>query len=162
LSKGEVFVEHRMFATLDPTSRRLQLPRDREVIINDTVGFIRDLPKDLLEAFRATLEEIEASDLIVHLVDASHPGFEAQMKSVNFILEDLGYGEIPRLLVMNKIDLLGPEALAERLAGGPCLAISSIKKTGIQELLMAINDALPGPRQAKPHRRKPFKPKGLA
>ena len=106
LTRSEVFVEHRMFATLDPTSRRLRLPREREVVINDTVGFIRDLPPDLIAAFRATLEEIEDSDLIVHLVDVSHPDFEAQIDAVERILLDLGYGEIPRLLVFNKVDLL--------------------------------------------------------
>jgi GTP-binding protein HflX len=112
LTHSGVVAEDRMFATLDPTSRRLRLPRDREVIINDTVGFIRDLPPDLIEAFRATLEEMEGSDLLIHLVDASSTQFEAQMSSVEKILDDLGLSRIPRLLVFNKRDRLShPEAL---------------------------------------------------
>ncbi len=155
LTRSEVFVEHRMFATLDPTSRRLRLPREREIVINDTVGFIRDLPKDLMAAFRATLEEIEDSDLIVHLVDASHPGYEAQIEAVGRILLDLDYDQIPRLLVMNKVDRLNAEDLAARLAARTALPISAIKRRGIDELLDAIGDALPVPLQPdEPWRRR--------
>jgi GTP-binding protein HflX len=143
LTRSEVFVERRMFATLDPTSRRLRLPREREVIINDTVGFIRDLPPDLLAAFRATLEEIEGSDLIVHLADAAHPNNEARIEAVARILGDLGYEEIPRLLVFNKQDLVSSEDLMELLGNRDALAISSTKATGIRELLERIDDSLP-------------------
>jgi GTP-binding protein HflX len=117
LTRSEVFVENKMFATLDPTSRRLRLPREREIVINDTVGFIRDLPKDLLAAFRSTLEEIQESDLVVHLVDGSHPDQAAQIAAVERILRELGYGEIPRLLVFNKADVLTDDQLAERIDG---------------------------------------------
>src|SRR4029078_3880696 len=97
LTASDVLAESRMFATLDPTSRRLRLPRDREVIINDTVGFIRDLPPDLIAALRATLEEMEASDLLIHLVDASSQQVESHIASVEKILDELKLSGIPRL-----------------------------------------------------------------
>ena len=106
LTTSTVTAEDRMFATLDPSSRRLRLPRDQEVIINDTVGFIRDLPPDLITAFRATLEEMEGSDVLIHLVDASSAQLETHIASVNKILVDLNLSGIPRLLVFNKSDLL--------------------------------------------------------
>lgn len=144
LTRSEVFVERRMFATLDPTSRRLRLPREREVIINDTVGFIRDLPPDLLAAFRATLEEIDDSDLILHLVDASHLGYEDQIMAVNRILEELGHDTTPRLLVLNKLDRLPSSEAGIRLAAHPAaLGISALKRSGIKELLEAIGAAIP-------------------
>ncbi|NIV46671.1 MAG: GTPase HflX, partial [Gammaproteobacteria bacterium] len=143
LTRSEVFVEHRMFATLDPTSRRLRLPREREVVINDTVGFIRDLPQDLIAAFRATLEEIEDSDLIVHLVDVSHPDFEAQIDAVQRILLDLGYENIPTLLVFNKVDLLDEAAVAERMNGKDALPVSALRVHGVDRLLERIDFALP-------------------
>jgi len=143
LTRSEVFVEHRMFATLDPTSRRLRLPREREVVINDTVGFIRDLPADLLSAFRATLEEIEDSDLIVHLVDASHSGHPAQIEAVETILGELGYGDLPRLLVLNKIDLLGEADSADLQAvHSGALAISALRGTGLEQLLASLDRTL--------------------
>jgi len=106
LTASDVRAEQRMFATLDPTSRRLRLPREQEVIINDTVGFIRDLPPDLLSAFRATLEEISESRLLIHLVDASNPRFVQQIGSVERILRDLQLAEIPTVLALNKADLV--------------------------------------------------------
>ena len=92
-----------MFATLDPTSRRLRLPRDQEVIINDTVGFIRDLPPDLITAFRATLEEMEGSDVLIHLVDASSPQVESHIASVEKILDELNLSGIPRLARLQQV-----------------------------------------------------------
>jgi GTP-binding protein HflX len=112
LTSSAVTAEDRMFATLDPTSRRLRLPRDQEVIINDTVGFIRDLPPDLITAFRATLEEMEGSDVLIHLVDASSPQVDNHIASVEKILEELGLSDIPRLLVFNKVDLLTRDEFA--------------------------------------------------
>src|SRR5205085_313455 len=106
LTQSEVYVEKKMFATLDPTSRRLRLPHDQEVIINDTVGFIRDLPQALVSAFRATLEEISDSDLLVHVVDASNPRVLQQIASVSKIIGDLHFNQIPQLIVLNKIDLV--------------------------------------------------------
>ena len=143
LTKSEVFVEHRMFATLDPSSRRLRLPREREIVVNDTVGFIRDLPKDLLAAFRATLEEIEDSDLLVHLVDMSHARHEAQIAAVNAILEELGNDDIPRLLVFNKADLADPERQADVLAAHPgSIVIAAARRDGLPALLSEIDRAL--------------------
>lgn len=145
LTKSEVFVEHRMFATLDPSTRRLRLPRERDVVINDTVGFIRDLPKDLVAAFRATLEEIEGSDLLVHLVDGSHASHGQQIMAVDAILTGLGYDTIPRLLVLNKIDLV-PESERRALAlRHGALAISSVTRMGLDTLLRKIDAMLPAP-----------------
>jgi GTP-binding protein HflX len=111
LTASDVRAEQRMFATLDPTSRRLRLPREQEVIINDTVGFIRDLPPDLLSAFRATLEEISESTLLIHLVDASNPRFVQQIESVERILRELHFAEIPTVLALNKADLVDESTL---------------------------------------------------
>ena len=101
-----MLAEDKLFATLDPTTRRLRFPREREIIIADTVGFIRDLPRDLAQAFRATLEELDEADLLLHVVDAADPDNEQQIAAVERILTDLGLAETPRLLVMNKVDLL--------------------------------------------------------
>ena len=98
-----------MFAPLDPTSRRLRLPYEQEVIINDTVGFIRDLPEALVAAFRATLEEISDSDLLVHVVDVANPRAVHQIGSVEKILSDLGLGGIPQVIALNKSDLVAPD-----------------------------------------------------
>ena len=109
LTGSDVLAENRLFATLDPTTRRLRFPRERELILTDTVGFIRSLPKELVEAFRATLEELEEADLLLHVADASHPELELQLKAVEDILEKLELHETPRLLVLNKIDALPAE-----------------------------------------------------
>ena len=106
LTRSEVFTEDLLFATLDTSTRRLRFPREREVIITDTVGFIRSLPKSLLGAFKATLEELEDADLLLHLVDCSNPRFEDQVLQVDRILEELGLAEKPRMVVFNKSDLL--------------------------------------------------------
>ena len=111
LTQSAVYAEKKMFATLDPTSRRLRLPYEREVIINDTVGFIRDLPETLVAAFRATLEEISDSDLLLHVVDASNPAALQQIASVDKILTELHLNEIPQFVVLNKTDLADAEAL---------------------------------------------------
>ncbi len=115
LTKSQVYVEDKLFATLDPTTRRLRFPREREAIITDTVGFLRDLPKDLMDAFRATLEELRDADLLLNVIDISHPRFEDQMAAVEKILEDLGLKQIPVLRVFNKADRVDPET-AQRLS----------------------------------------------
>ena len=140
LTASEVRAEQRMFATLDPTSRRLRLPREREVIINDTVGFIRDLPPDLLSAFRATLEEISESSLLIHLVDVSNRRFNQQIDSVERILRDLKFAEIPTLVALNKADLVEPDFLAASLRqmaqeGRDAVAISATNPGSLQPLL---------------------------
>lgn len=111
LTQSEVYAEKKMFATLDPTSRRLRLPVEREIIINDTVGFIRDLPEALVAAFRATLEEISDSDLLLHVVDASSEQSLAHIESVEKILGDLKLNRIPRLIVFNKADLVDESSI---------------------------------------------------
>jgi GTP-binding protein HflX len=142
LTNSQVIAEQRMFATLDPTSRRLRLPQDQEIIINDTVGFIRDLPKDLLSAFKATLEEMEQSDLLIHVVDASSPQLENQIASVNRILGELQLDAIPRLLVFNKMDLVEPEELENRLHIYNALPISAVDRSTLGTLVNEISQRL--------------------
>jgi GTP-binding protein HflX len=127
LTHSQVAVGNRLFETLDPSSRRLRFPREREVIITDTVGFIRDLPEDLMEAFAATLEELHDADLLLHVVDASSPRMEEQIKAVETILGNLGLKTIPSLLVLNKSDRLDYSeiaALARIYEGIPISALN--------------------------------------
>ena len=127
LTKSHVIAESRLFATLDPSSRRLRFPRDIEVIITDTVGFIKDLPKDLVVAFRATLEELENADLLLHIIDISNPQYEEQIQSVERILADLNLEQTTTLRVLNKMDLLDSETierLSRQLNGTPISAHS--------------------------------------
>jgi GTP-binding protein HflX len=131
LTASTVTAEDRMFATLDPTSRRLRLPRDQEVIINDTVGFIRDLPPDLITAFRATLEEMEGSDLLIHLADASSAQLDNHIASVEKILEELGLSDIPRLLVFNKSDLLSKDELANLRRAYRAVMVSALDRDSL-------------------------------
>jgi len=148
LTASDVLAESRMFATLDPTTRRLRLPREREVIINDTVGFIRDLPPDLIAAFRSTLEEIDGSRLLIHLVDASNPRWKQQIGSVDRILTELQVEKIPRLLVLNKRDLIDRatlEAILRELSlesGIDALAISAQRRDSLTPLLERIEQEL--------------------
>jgi GTPase len=148
LTSSHVLAESRMFATLDPTTRRLRLPREQEVIINDTVGFIRDLPPDLLAAFRSTLEEIAGSRLLVHVVDASNPRWQQQIASVDRILIELEFETIPRLLVLNKVDLVDEESLRgmKGLAGcedgAGCIAVSALRAQTLLPMLEQIGRML--------------------
>lgn len=141
LTSSTVHAEQRMFATLDPTSRRLRLPREQEVIVNDTVGFIRDLPPDLLSAFRATLEEIGDSNMLIHLVDAANPRWEQQLEAVERILNELGLGQIPRLVVFNKADLVDPLSLdsmlrqAAQRGSRNCLSITATRPQTLRPML---------------------------
>ena len=115
LTKSSVLAESRLFATLDPSSRRLKFPKDIEVIITDTVGFIQDLPRDLMVAFRATLEELESADLLLHIIDISNPQYVNQIKAVDRILSDLHLRQTASIRVLNKMDLVAPETI-ERLS----------------------------------------------
>ncbi|HEX7720940.1 MAG TPA: GTPase HflX [Pyrinomonadaceae bacterium] len=148
LTASEVLAESRMFATLDPTTRRLRLPREREVIINDTVGFIRDLPPDLLEAFRSTLEEIGGSCLLIHVVDAANPRWQQQIISVGRILTQLEFDQIPRLLVFNKSDLIDRPTLDSMIRrallewGAEALTISATDRKSLLPLLHRIDEIL--------------------
>jgi GTP-binding protein HflX len=141
LTDSDVLAEDKLFATLDPTSRRLRFPRAREVIITDTVGFIRDLPKDLVNAFRATLEELEEADLLLHVVDASDPRHDDQAKAVERVLSTLDVKETPRLLVFNKADRAPQEARLLARAGGG-VAVSATTKDGFPELLARCEEIL--------------------
>lgn len=138
LTRSNIFVEERMFATLDTSSRRLRFPREREIIITDTVGFIRDLPKDLVSAFKSTLEELEDADLLLHLVDISNPRFEQHIESVEGILRELNLHEKPRILVFNKIDRIDPEEASNIIRRYDAIGISAIKKETFGPLLEGI------------------------
>ena len=140
LTKSYVFVEDKLFATLDTASRRLRFPRERDVIVTDTVGFIRDLPKDLLTAFRATLEELEDADLLVHLIDASNPRFEQQIDSVQNILRELQLHEKPRILVFNKIDKIPAEETGNLAMRYDAATICARDPSTFNPLLRAIED----------------------
>ena len=138
LTRSEVFTEDLLFATLDTSSRRLRFPREREAIVTDTVGFLRDLPSGLVGAFRATLEELQDADLLLHLVDASNPAFEEQIEAVEKLLDELGLGTKAVLRVFNKIDLLPPgeaEALAATRGG---IAVSARHPATFGPLLDAL------------------------
>jgi GTP-binding protein HflX len=150
LSSAEVLVSSRMFATLDPTIRAVRLPSNRRVLVSDTVGFIRDLPKSLLAAFRATLEEVQEAALILHVSDISNPHHEVLEEEVERILGELGVAERPVLRVLNKVDRLTAEQrsdLEESVRGerhheGRVL-VSALTGEGIDELLRRIDVALP-------------------
>ncbi|HSR13123.1 MAG TPA: GTPase HflX [Thermodesulfobacteriota bacterium] len=143
LTKSEVYVENKLFATLDPTSRRLRMPREREVVITDTVGFLRDLPKDLVDAFRATLEELQDADVLLHVVDVSHPRFEEQMGAVEKILEELGLNGIPIIRVFNKADRVDAETAEGLARAHDGLLISAVRPETFGPLLEAIEEKLP-------------------
>src|SRR5258708_539667 len=149
LSKAEVLVSSRMFATLDPTIRALRLTSNRRVLVSDTVGFIRDLPKGLLTAFRATLEEVQEAALILHVSDVANPHHDELDAEVDKILQELGVADRPKLSVLNKVDLLAPdqrETLVRSLSRlgetGPVL-VSAMTGQGIDDLLRHIDAALP-------------------
>jgi len=140
LTHSKVLVENQLFATLDPTSRRLRFPRDFEVLITDTVGFIQDLPKDLLEAFAATLEELQDADLILHVVDVSNPRFREHMETVDELLEKLELRHKPSILVFNKMDLADPEVLAHHARRYGAVAISALSTETVKPLVEAMQD----------------------
>jgi GTP-binding protein HflX len=146
LTGADAFVEDRLFATLDPMVRRLVLPSRRPVVLADTVGFIQRLPTQLVAAFRGTLEEVTGASLLVHVIDASHPAWEAQGDVVRQVLAEIGAGSHPVVTVFNKADLLPTEhahALAARHL--EAVVISAARRTGLSQLLAAIDRALPEP-----------------
>jgi len=152
LTGADVMAKDMLFATLDPTMRRVALPDGPEVILSDTVGFISDLPTELVAAFRATLEEVLSADLILHVRDISHPESDGQAADVATILASLGVDESrPQIEIWNKIDLLPPETRAQvegrALRDASVFAISAVEGTGIDALLSAVADALGGARQ---------------
>ncbi len=135
LTQSEVFTENLLFATLDTSTRRLRFPMEREVIITDTVGFIRDLPASLVGAFKATLEELEDADLLLHLVDLSNPRFDEQIAAVDRILDDLDLGKQQRLLVFNKIDQVPPEDVPHLCRRYNAIAVSAFNRKSFTALM---------------------------
>jgi GTPase len=155
LTGAEVLADARMFATLDPTVRSIVMPSRRHILLSDTVGFIRNLPVDLVKAFRATLEEVTEAALVLHVVDVSSPHAEHQIGQVLRVLAEIGAGETPQLLVLNKVDLAPegeaqPEAVRRRIMAGVesktetrAVALSARTGQGTERLLAAIDEMLP-------------------
>jgi len=146
LTDAGVLVEDRLFATVDPTTRRLQLPGGEPVLLTDTVGFVRKLPHQLVEAFRSTLDEVVEADLLIHVVDVSAPDPEAHIRAVSSVLAEIGASDVPQLVAFNKADLLGPDdkrrldRLRERYPGS--VVVSAATGEGVDDLLVALADRL--------------------
>ncbi len=142
LTRADVKAEDKLFATLDTTSRRMNVPDARELVLTDTVGFIEHLPKDLLRAFKATLEELNDADVLLHVVDASDPNAELHMAVVNGVLDDLDLKHMPRMIALNKTDAATDEqvvALSREHGGTP---VSALERAGLKELMFALEDTL--------------------
>ena len=135
LTQSGIDTADQMFVTLDPTSRRLRFPRQGDVIITDTVGFIRDLPPDLVTAFKATLEELSDADLLFHVVDAADPNLDRKMDAVHRVLTDLDLTAIPRLVVMNKSDRVEASVLEGLCRRHEAIAVSALKRKGLDQLM---------------------------
>ena len=144
LSGADVLAEDKLFATLDPTTRRVVLPGGREVLFSDTVGFIQKLPTDLIASFRATLEEINEADLVLHVVDCTHPNARQQNEIVMETLAELGASDRPMLVALNKIDLLPDPVGAENCLADPAngLPISAEQRVGLEALLERVEEVL--------------------
>jgi GTP-binding protein HflX len=150
LTGSQVFAEDKLFATLDPTTRRLKLPTNQSVLLTDTVGFIRKLPHGLVEAFKATLEEVVQADLLLHVVDASHPQAEGQVRAVNTVLDEIGAAGKPTILVYNKIDRLNGKSNGDHDGNGnghsrlkldpQAVAVSARTGEGLPALLAELNN----------------------
>jgi GTPase len=144
LTDSDILAEDKLFATLDPTSRRVRFPHQEEIILTDTVGFIRHLPQELKDAFMATLEELQAADLLLHVADASHPEVDEQIEAVESILADLGLSDVPSFLVLNKWDRLDDQArepIASRFTGA--IPVSASTRENLDALVRGIHAALP-------------------
>jgi GTP-binding protein HflX len=146
LTNAGVLVQDQLFATLDATTRRLDLPDGRAVTLTDTVGFINKLPHGLVEAFKSTLDEVREADLLLHVVDASHPNANAQMAAVRVVLEELEASAKPQLLVMNKADLL-PEHERKRLGATPGAVVISARSGGGLDALLGRITAIAAQRE---------------
>ncbi len=141
LTGAEVLVEDKLFATLDPTTRRVVLPNNDIILLTDTVGFIQNLPHHLVAAFRATLEEVQEADLLLHVVDVSHPYCEEQIRAVDGVLESLKASHKPVIMVYNKMDLV-KDSRSLPITGHPAVAISALSGQDIQQLLAKITEVL--------------------
>jgi len=143
LTQAGVAVEDRLFTTLDPTARKLRLPSRKPVVVTDTVGFIRKLPHGLVQAFHSTLEQVASAELLVHIVDASHPDPDADIAAVDEVLSEVGATEVPRLLALNKIDLLDTASRARMRDRFPdTVSISAETGEGVEDLLEQISSRL--------------------
>jgi len=143
LTEADVMVEDRLFSTVDPTTRKLRLPGGETVLLTDTVGFVRKLPHQLVEAFRSTLEEVTEADLALHIVDASAPDTERQVDAVREVLREIGGDEVPEQIVLNKLDAADPDALAHLRRMFPdALVVSARTGEGIDELRAGIGERL--------------------
>ena len=142
LTEAGVLVSSRMFATLDPKLRQLQLPSRRKILLSDTVGFIRDLPPTLVTSFRATLEEVERAEVLLHVQDATSPMHEEQKLQVEKVLAELGVSTKPVIQVLNKVDLLPAQEPAHLSSDRDAIPVSSLLHTGLEQLLTAIDAAL--------------------
>ncbi len=142
LTKSDILVEDKLFATLDPTSRRLRFPRETEVIVTDTVGFLQDLPETLVTAFSATLDELADADLLLHVIDCSNHAFEMQLAAVERLLEQLNLGGVPMIRVFNKQDLVDPVTLGNICAGYDGIGISAINTKTFPPLIKRMEDEI--------------------
>jgi GTP-binding protein HflX len=146
LTGAGVLVENALFATLDPTVRRAQTPHGREFTLTDTVGFVRRLPHQLVEAFRSTLEEVAESDLILHVVDGSHPDPEGQLQAVRSVLADIDANDVPEIVVINKADAADPLVLSRiQRREKHSIAVSALTGAGLAELVALLEDEVPRP-----------------
>jgi GTP-binding protein HflX len=142
MTNADVLAENKLFATLDPTSRRLTLPNGLEVVLTDTVGFIQQLPHDLVAAFRATLEEVNEADIILHVVDSSSPMRDEQMAVVDEVLDELGAGGKEKIIIFNKIDLLSPAEREGLISKEPSLHISAYSDEDLEQLAQFLQHKL--------------------
>ena len=142
LTDADVRAEDRLFATVDPTTRRLELPGGEAVLVTDTVGFVRKLPHQLVDAFRSTLEEVGEADLLLHVVDCSAPDPVAQMEAVRTVLAEIGAAEVPELLVLNKADLAPDQAKRLAAVHPASVTVSAETGEGVDSLLVAVGQRL--------------------
>ena len=146
LTGADVLVENALFATLDPTVRKARTPSGRDFTLADTVGFVRHLPHQLIEAFRSTLEEVSQADVILHVVDGSDEAPEEQIDAVRTVLADIDASNIPEIIVINKADVADQLALARLRRREPnSLIVSAHTGEGFEELMHKIDEAMPGP-----------------
>jgi GTP-binding protein HflX len=146
LTGAGVLVENALFATLDPTVRKSQTSEGRVYTLSDTVGFVRHLPHQLVDAFKSTLEEVSGADLIVHVVDGSHPDPFEQIRAVREVINEIGGGDIPEIIAINKVDIAAPEVVMELLRKEKNSYAFSVKSGfGIEGLIHAIEKSLPHP-----------------
>ncbi|MCD6310423.1 MAG: GTPase HflX, partial [Candidatus Eremiobacteraeota bacterium] len=147
LTSADVLAEDRLFATLDPTTRKLHLPGGGEVLLVDTVGLIRNLPHELVAAFHATLEEVAEADILIHVMDSSHPRIREQVEVVYNVLEDMAADNKPLLSVLNKVDLITKKNLDDLIIDFPdAVIMSALKNIGRENFLQALKELMEGKR----------------